>query len=124
VLIGGETASFGAGSVDAFLLQLEATGRGLACNTWGAAGIDDGEDVELARDGTIVLGATTESLPPFVFADCPRRTRRPHGEVTVPDVPLTDATGALADPAGTVASPNGSSPGAGGFEAALVRIAP
>jgi hypothetical protein len=124
VAIGGETASFGAGSDDAFLLQLDATGKAAACNTWGGQGLDHGDDVDVAPDGTLALGATTESSPPFTFADCPRRTRRPHGTVAAPDVPLTDATGATADPALTVATPNGSSPGAGGFDAALVRITP
>jgi uncharacterized delta-60 repeat protein len=124
VLIGGETASFGAGSDDAFLLQLDASGRGSACNSWGGQGLDHGDDVEVAPDGTIVLGATTESSPPFAFADCPRRTGRLRGTVATPDVPLADATGVLADLGGTVATPGGSSPGAGGFEAALVRIAP
>jgi len=37
---------------------------------------------------------------------------------------VTDATGVVADPGGTVATPTGTSPGAGGFDAALVRIAP
>jgi uncharacterized delta-60 repeat protein len=124
ILIGGETASFGAGSDDAFLLQLDATGRGSACNSWGGQGLDHGDDVEVAPDGTIVLGATTESLPPFTLADCSRRTGRLRGTVAAPDVPLADATGALANPNGTVATPGGSSPGAGGFDAALVRIAP
>jgi uncharacterized delta-60 repeat protein len=124
ILIGGETASFGAGSDDAFLLQLDASGRGSACNSWGGQGLDHGDDVEVAPYGTIVLGATTESLPPFAFADCPRRTGRLRGTVATPDVPLADATGALANPNGTVATPGGTSPGAGGFDAALVRMAP
>jgi uncharacterized delta-60 repeat protein len=124
VLIGGETASFGAGEDDAFLLQLDATGKGSACDSWGGLGLDHGDDVEVAPDGTIVLGATTESSPPFTLADCPRQTRRLRGTVAAPDLPLADAIGALADPGGTVAAPNGSSPGAGGFDAALVRIAP
>jgi hypothetical protein len=71
----------------------------------------------VAPDGTIVLGATTESAPPFTFADCARQTERLHGTVAARQVPLEEATGALADPAGTVATPNGSSPGAGGFDA-------
>ena len=118
VLIGGENG-------DAFLLQLEpASGKGIACNSWGGPEIDTGDDVEVAPDGTIVLGATTGSSPPFAFADCSRRTSRVRGTVTAPEVPLENATGTLADPGGTVATPNGSSPGAGGFDAALVRIAP
>jgi uncharacterized delta-60 repeat protein len=124
VLIGGESASFGAGSDDAFLLQLDADGKGTACNSWGGSGIDHGDDVELAPNGTIVLAGTTGSSPPFTFASCARQTQRLRATVAAPDVPLADATGTVADPGGTVATPNGSSPGAGGGDAALVRIAP
>jgi uncharacterized delta-60 repeat protein len=124
VLVGGETASFGAGSDDAFLLQLDAGGRGIACNSWGGSGLDHGDDLELAPDGTILLAATTESSPPFTFATCSRQTRRLRATVAAPEVPLADAAGTLADPGGTVTTPTGTSPGAGGFDAALVRIAP
>jgi uncharacterized delta-60 repeat protein len=124
VLVGGETASFGAGSDDAFLLQLDAGGRGIACNSWGGSGLDHGDDLELAPDGTILLAATTESSPPFTFATCSRQTRRLRATVAAPEVPLADAAGTLADPGGTVTTPTGISPGAGGFDAALVRIAP
>jgi uncharacterized delta-60 repeat protein len=124
ILVGGETGSFGAGGDDAFLLQLDPGGRGLACNTWGGPGSDHGDDVELAPDGTVVLGGTTESPSPATFGTCPRQVKRLRAVVAAPVVPLTDATGAVADPNGTVATPNGTSPGAGGFDAALVRIAP
>jgi uncharacterized delta-60 repeat protein len=123
ILVGGETGSFGAGSDDAFLLQLDPAGKGIACNTWGGAGIDHGDDIELAPGGTMVLGGTMESTAPFTFGTCPRQVKRPHGAVAAPDVPLTEATGVVADANGTVAAPNGSSPGAGGADAALVRIA-
>jgi hypothetical protein len=123
ILIGGETASFGAGSDDAYLLHVDATGKGIACNSWGGPGNDHGNDVAVAPDNTIVLGATTQSTAPFTFANCSRRTNNLRGTVATPGIPLADATGALADPNGTVATPNGSSPGAGGFDAALVRAA-
>jgi uncharacterized delta-60 repeat protein len=124
ILVGGETGSSGAGSDDAFLLQLDPGGKGLACNTWGGAGLDHGDDVELAPGGTIVLGGTTESPSPATFGTCSRQVKRLKSTVAAPDVPLADATGVVADPIGTVATPNGTSPGAGGFDAALVRIAP
>jgi hypothetical protein len=124
VLVGGESGSFGAGSDDAFLLQLDANGKGVSCNSWGGSGIDHGDDVELAPNGTILLAGTTGSSPPFTFASCARQTSRLRATVAAPDVPFENATGALADPGGTVATPNGSSPGAGGGDAALVRIAP
>jgi hypothetical protein len=41
-----------------------------------------------------------------------------------PETPLVEASGTVVDPAGTVATPAGTSPGAGGFDAALVRITP
>ena len=123
VLIGGETGSFGAGSDDAFLLQLDANGKGVVCNSWGGSSIDHGDDVELAPDGTIVLAATTGNSPPFTFATCPRQTSKLRATVGAPDVPFEDAAGTVADPGGTVATPNGTSPGAGGFDAAVVRIA-
>jgi len=123
VLVGGETGSFGAGTDDAFLLQLDSAGKGLACNTWGGAGLDHGDDIELAPGGTVVLGGTTES-PSFTFGTCPRQVKRLKSAVAAPDVPVTDAAGVVADPGGTVATPNGTSPGAGGFDAAVVRIAP
>jgi uncharacterized delta-60 repeat protein len=124
ILVGGETGSFGAGSDDAFLLQLDPGGKGLACSTWGGAGLDHGDDVELAPGGTIVLGGTTESPSPATFGTCSRQVKRLKSTVAVPDVLLADATEVVADPIGTVATPNGTSPGAGGFDAALVRIAP
>jgi hypothetical protein len=123
ILVGGETGSFGAGSDDAFLLQLDRTGKGVACNTWGGAGLDHGDDVELAPGGTD--RARRDDGEPFachvrhMFA-----VKRLKSTVAAPDVQLADATGAVADPNGTVATPNGTSPGAGGFDAALVRIAP
>jgi Domain of unknown function (DUF5122) beta-propeller len=124
ILVSGETASFGAGSDDAYLLHVDATGRGIECNLWGGTGIDHGDDVDVAPGGTIVVGATTSSPPPFTFADCPRRTGRLRGTVAAPDVALADATGTLAHPNGTVATPNGTSPGGGGIDAALLRLAP
>ena len=125
VLIGGESASFGAGSDDAFLLQLDANGRGVACNSWRGPGTDHGDDVELAP------------------AERDDRTRRDDGELAalhVRDLQAADPEAARdrgnaggyarrrdrngRRPGGTVATPNGTSPGAGRGDAALVRIAP
>jgi uncharacterized delta-60 repeat protein len=122
VLVGGETASFGAGSDDAFLLRLDATGKGVACSSWGGTGLDHGDDVEVAPDGTVVLGGTTESPPPYTLADCPRRAKALRGTVATPGIALVDVAAALADPNGTVATPGGTSPGGGGFDAVLVRV--
>jgi hypothetical protein len=44
--------------------------------------------------------------------------------VATPANPLVDATGTVADPGGTTATPAGSTTFAGGFDAALVRMAP
>lgn len=49
---------------------------------------------------------------------------RPRGTVATPTTPLAEASGAVVDAAGTLDTPTGTTPGAGAFDAALVRIAP
>lgn len=123
VLWAGETNSFGAGSDDGYLILMSPAGRGIDGNTWGGAGIDHFEGVDMAPSGTISLGATTEG-PPFSFLRAPTKTSRLRGTVTTPTAPLVEAGGTVADPGGTVDTPPGTSPGGGGFDAALVRVAP
>jgi len=123
VLLAGDTNSFGAGSDDAFVLRLSPDGRGLDAVTWGGTGIDHGHGVGAGSTGTISLGATAQS-PPYSFLGAPTRTTRPKATVSTPTAALVDATGTVADPAGTVATPTGGMSFAGGFDAALVRMAP
>lgn len=119
----GDTNSYGAGNDDAFVLQVSSEGRVLDASTWGGPGIDHGDGVDVAAGGTISLGATTES-PPTVFLDAPSKTSRLRGTVSAPTTPLVDVSGTLADPAGVLSTPAGTTPGQGGFDAALVRIGP
>jgi hypothetical protein len=70
------------------------------------------------------VGATTENPPPFTFQRASTRLSRMRGTVATPANPLVDATGTVADPGGTTATPAGSTTFAGGFDAALVRMAP
>ena len=44
--------------------------------------------------------------------------------MATPTTPLAEASGAVVDPAGTLDMPTGTTPGTGGFDAALVTIAP
>jgi hypothetical protein len=124
VVLVGDTNSFGAGSDDAFVLRVSAQGRGLDAETWGGAGIDHGDDAVLAQDGTLVVGATTESAPPHTFARASSKTYRVHGTTAAATGTFVVAAGSALDPGGTVATPSGTSPGAGGIDAAVVRIAP
>jgi uncharacterized delta-60 repeat protein len=121
VYFSGNSNSFGAGSDDAFLVQVSADGRGLDGNTWGGAEIEHGDAVHVAPDGTILLGATA-STPPWSFLRAPSRLARLRGTVATPTNPLLDATGTVADPAGTLFTPNGSTTFAGSTDAALLRI--
>ena len=121
VLWSGDTNSFGAGSDDAFLLFMSPDGRALDGATWGGAGIDHGDGVDAAQDGTVSLGATAET-PPFTFQRAPTKTSRARGTAATPATPLADAAGTVVDAGGTLATPDGTSPGAGGFDAALVRV--
>jgi uncharacterized delta-60 repeat protein len=123
VLWAGETNSYGAGSDDGYLLLLSPDGRSLDGNTWGGLEIDHFEGVDAAANGTISLGATTQG-PPFSFLRAPTKTSRLRGTVATPTAPLEDAAGTLADPGGTVDTPAGTTPGGGGIDAALVRVAP
>jgi uncharacterized delta-60 repeat protein len=123
VLWAGDTNSFGAGSDDGYLLHVSPAGRALDGDTWGGTGIDHFAGVDAAPSGTISLGGTTEG-PPFSFLRAPTKTSRARGLVATPTAPLEDATGTVTDPGGTVDAPAGTSPGAGGFDAALVRVTP
>jgi hypothetical protein len=71
-----------------------------------------------------VLRATTENPPPYAFERASSRTSRLRGTLGTPAITLVDAPGTVADPGGTLVTPAGSTTLAGGFEAALVRIAP
>jgi hypothetical protein len=44
--------------------------------------------------------------------------------VVTPTTQLLEAAGTVTDPGGIVDAPAGTSPGAGGFDVALVRVAP
>lgn len=123
VLWAGDTNSFGAGSDDAFLLQMSPEGRAMESNTWGGTGIDHANGIEVAADGTTLLGGTTETSS-HVFDGAASRTSRLRGTVATPNNTLGDVAGAAVDAGGTTAEPAGTSPGAGGFDAALVKIGP
>lgn len=121
----GSTDSFGqGGGDDAFLLRVAPSGKVLDASTWGTAGLENGMGVGVAPDGTISVGGTTESPPPYVFAGAPTHTSKAKLSVSTPVIALVDASGVLADPAGVVETPTGSTTYAGSFDAALVRVRP
>jgi sugar lactone lactonase YvrE len=119
----GDTNSFGAGSDDAFALQVSGEGRGLDANTWGGTDIDHGDDAVVASDGALVVGATTGNPPPYKFAGASRKTYRVRGTASDSTIAPVAGMGTVADAAGTVAAATGTTPGAGGFDAAVLQIA-
>jgi uncharacterized delta-60 repeat protein len=124
VFVGG-TDSFGqGGGNDVFFLRLAPSGKVADALTWGSAGVDDGRGVDVASDGTVSVGAVTENPPPYVLARAPTHASRAKLSVSTPVLALVDAAGVASDPAGLVETPAGSTTYSGGFEAALVRIAP
>jgi uncharacterized delta-60 repeat protein len=123
VVFVGETNSFGAGIDDAFVLRLSTEGRGIDSNTWGGPGIDHGEDVVVAADGTIVVGATTES-PPYVFDRASSKVYRVRGTVAESTIAEVAGAGTVLDGGGTAATAAGTTPGGGEFDAAVLRVAP
>ena len=123
VFLAGSTASFGVAPDDAFVVQLQPTGKATDAMTWGGAGLDKGNGIALAPDGTIFLAGTAEA-PPYSFLDAATKTSKLKGSLATPVVALVDAAGTVGDPAGVVSTPDGSLTFAGGFDAALVRITP
>jgi hypothetical protein len=79
--------------------------------------------VVVAADGTIVVGATTES-PPYVFDGASSRAYRVRGTVAESTVAEVAGAGTVLDGGGTVANATGTTPGGGDFDAAVLRIAP
>ena len=124
VVLVGDTNSFGfTESDDAFVLLVSPSGRGLDSNTWGGVSLDHADDVVVAPAGTIVMAGTTLNPPPYAFQRAARRLSRLQGTTETPSQAFSDATFTVADPAGTVATPDGSTTFSG-EDAALVRIAP
>ena len=121
VVVVGQTSADPGG--DAFLLRVGTDGRTATAIGWGGAGLDAGRGADVAADGTLSLAAVAEQ-PPYLLASASGRTSRARVSVTTPVIPLATATAPLADPAGLVETPAGSTTYAGGFEAALVRLAP
>jgi uncharacterized delta-60 repeat protein len=120
----GDSNSFGAGSDDAFVLRLSAEGRGIDANTWGGLGIDHADDAVVAPDGTLVVGGTTENPAPYAFEPASSRAYRVRGSAAPSAFTLADVAGTVADPGGTAAVATGTTPGAGEFDAAILRIVP
>ena len=124
LLIGGVSQSpFVGGPSFAYLLRVDVKGKGIGCNSVDGSGLDEGDDVALAADNTVVLGATTTSRPPFTLGSCPQQqTRSLNSSLSTPARPLAVGTGVVADPNGTATTSNGTTPGAGFFDAALIRL--
>jgi uncharacterized delta-60 repeat protein len=120
----GDSNSFGAGSDDAFVLRLSAEGKGIDANTWGGLGIDHADDVVVAPDGTLVVGGTTENPAPYAFEPASSRAYRVRGTAAPSTFTLADVAGTVADPGGTASVATGTTPGAGGFDAAILRVVP
>jgi hypothetical protein len=123
IYISGGTTSFGAGSQDAFVLHIQATGKKLIdAVAWGGTGLDTGASVAV-EGATIALAATTQSAPPHPLLPIAARLSAPRGTLSASAGALDVATGVVANPAAGATTPNGSTTFGGNFEAAVVQIA-
>jgi len=123
IYVSGTTTSFGAGSEDAYVLHLQATGKKLlSAATWGGSAQEEGAGV--AVGGTsVALAATTNAAPPYVLQAAAAKLSSPRSALSVSAVTLALAAGVIANPAAGAATPAGTTIFSGNFEAALVRIA-
>jgi hypothetical protein len=63
-----------------YIVALSAdTGEALGAMTWGNTGIDKGDGIAIASDGSIFLAATAETVPPYIFDPAPTKTSRLRG---------------------------------------------
>lgn len=58
----GQTNSFGAGNVDAWLARISASGNLMWTRTFGGAGIEAGFGIELTREGDLLMAGYTNSF--------------------------------------------------------------
>jgi hypothetical protein len=122
IYLTGTTTSFGAGSQDAFVLHIQATGKRLLdAVTWGGTAFEVGSGVSVTG-GTVVLGATTNAGPPYSLLTAAAKLSAPRGTLSTPAGDLADATGASANLGLGTTTPAGSTTFGGNFEAAVVRI--
>jgi len=61
-IIAGETASFGAGSYDIYLVKTDANGDTLWIRTYGGSGSDEARSVQQTTDGGYIIAGSTTSF--------------------------------------------------------------
>ena len=121
--LSGTGNSAGAGFEDAFAVRVLATGKKMtSAISWGGPGFESNGGVAVATDGTVRLGASTNSGPPYFFLDAALRMSAARGTLGIPVGALADATGVAADPQGVIVVPAGSTTYQGNFEAALISF--
>ncbi len=122
IYVTGTTSSFGAGSQDAFVLHIQATGKKLLdAVTWGGPAFETGSGVSVTG-GTVVLGATTTAGPPYSLLNAAAKLSAPRITLSTPAGGLDNAGGVSANPGLGTSTPTGSTTFGGNFEAAVVRI--
>jgi hypothetical protein len=121
--LSGTGNSSGSGFEDAFAVRVLATGKKMtSAVAWGSPGFESNGGVAVAPDGTVHLGATVNSGPPYFLVDAALKMSAARGTLGIPEGALADATGVGADPQGVVLNSAGSTTYAGNSEAALIRF--
>jgi hypothetical protein len=123
IYVAGTTTTSGTGFQEAFVLHLQSTGKKvLDSATWGGAeSFEEGLGVAVAG-GTVVLGATTTTGPPYSLLEARARLSTPKSTLIADPGGMADAAGTASIVAFGVATPGGSTTYQGNFEAAVVRI--
>jgi uncharacterized delta-60 repeat protein len=123
VFVSGTTNSFGSGSDDAFLLQIEPNGKVTEAHTWGGPLIDHGDSIDINSGGNVVIGATAEE-PPYSFLKANTHASKDKAVLGMPSFPLVSVESGVVAAGGVAATIAGTTNDAPGFDAALLIIAP
>jgi hypothetical protein len=137
VFVSGGTNSYGSGSEDAFLLQLDPGGKVMDAMTWGGIQSERGDAISIDVNGNVVIGATVD-IPPYSLLRAPTKISKDRAVLGTPNYQLISRPSDATDSGGTVeaiAATSHDVPAEGGlalqeepmvprFDAALVIIAP
>jgi hypothetical protein len=123
IFVAGNTSSFGAGSTDAYLLELTPGGKEKDAATWGGPIVDNASAIDINSGGNVVIGGLAEE-PPYSFLSANGRLAKEKAVLGVPNFPLVSVESGVQDAGGVVEPIAGTTNDDPGFDAVLLVVTP